>query len=150
MKPYQGDESYESLQKYMKEAEDILAKRSNKVSLKANDEITTFIRQHGKETLLQLKRDNYNLKLEDCVIGADQLRTHDVIDHQIVPRTGLIFLTPRSHTGQAPFYSSVKILGSWHIKTLWFNMAVLLLMGIIVTILLLTDRPGRYVRSKAN
>ena len=146
MKPYQGDESYESLQKYMKEAEDILAKRSNKVSLKANDEITAFIRQHGKEALLQLKRDNYNLKLEDCVIGADQQRMLDVIDNQIVPRTGLIFLTPRNHMGRAPFYSSVKIVGSWHIKTLWFNMAMLLLMSIIVTILLLTDRPGRWVR----
>ena len=146
MQPYQGDETYESLQKYMKEAEDILAKRSNELSLKGNNITTALIRQHGKEALLQLKRDNYNLKLEDCVIGADQQRMLDVIDNQIVPRTGLIFLTPRNHMGRAPFYSSVKIVGSWHIKTLWFNMAMLLLMSIIVTILLLTDRPGRWVR----
>ena len=146
MQPYQGDETYESLQKYMKEAEDILAKRSNELSLKGNNITTALIRQHGKEALLQLKRDNYNLKLEDCVIGADQQRMLDVIDNQIVPRTGLIFLTPLNHMGRAPFYSSVKIVGSWHIKTLWFNMAMLLLMSIIVTILLLTDRPGRWVR----
>ena len=147
MQPYQGDWSYESLKKYMKEAEGILSKRSNQVSLKANDEITAFIRAHGKDELLQLKRDNYNLKLEECVVGADQQKTLEVIGNQMVPRTGLIFLTPRNHMGRAPFYSCEKIIGSTPVKTLWFNMGVLLLMGIIVTILLLTDTPGRYLRN---
>ena len=146
LKPYQGNDSYESLKQYMKEAEDILAARSNKVSLKADAQTSQFIRQNGKEALLQLKRDNYNLKLEDCVIGAEQRSTLEVVGTTIVPRTGIIFLTPRSTMGRAPFYSSEKILGSWHIKTLWFNMAVLLLMSIIMTTLLLTDCPGRYVR----
>ena len=100
-----------------------------------------------EEELLQLKRDNYNLKLEDCVVGADQQKTLEVIGNQMVPRTGLIFLTPRNHMGRAPFYSCEKIIGSTPVKTLWFNMGVLLLMGIIVTILLLTDTPGRYLRN---
>ena len=146
MQPYSGDESYASLSAYMKDAERILAKRSNEVSLKANNRVAAFIRQYGKDELLELKRNNYNLKLEDCVIGADQQRMLDVVDNSIVPRTGLVFLTPRSHTGRAPFYSSEKIVGSLHVKTLWFNMAVLLLMSIIVATLLLTDRPGRYLR----
>ena len=146
MKPYQGNESYESLKQYMKEAEDILAARSNKITLKADAHTARFIRQNGKDALLQLKRDHYNLKLEDCVIGADQRSTLEVVGTTIVPRTGIIFLTPRSKMGRAPFYSSEKIVGSWHVKTLWFNMAVLLLMSIIMTTLLLTDCPGRYVR----
>ncbi len=146
MQPYCGDWSYTSLNSYMKEAEQILAKRSNAVSLKSDARVAAFIRQYGKDALLELKRDNYNLKLEDCVIGADQQRMLDVVDNYIVPRTGLIFLTPQSHIGRAPFYSSEKILGSLHVKTLWFNMAVLLLMSIIVACLLLTDRPGRWLR----
>ena len=146
LQPYQGDESYQSLYDYMKNAEKLLAKRSNTLSLKADKYVSDYIRQHGKESLLELKRQNYNLKLEDCVIGADQKSTHDVIDNYVVPRTGLIFLTPQSKTGRAPFYSSEKILGQWHIKTLWFNIAMLLLMCIITTILLLTDCPGRYMR----
>jgi hypothetical protein len=93
-----------------------------------------------------LKRENYNLKLEDCVIGADQRRMLDVIDGYIVPRTGTIFLTPQSKCGNAPFYSSEKIIGTWHVKTLWFNMAVMLLMCIIVGILLFCDWPGRLLR----
>ena len=136
MKPYQGDESYQSLNDYMKEAESLLSKRSNQLTLKADALVSDYIRKHGKEALLQLKRDNYNIKLEDCVIGVDQKRILDVIDNYVVPRTGLIYLTPQSKIGRAPFYSSEKILGSWHIKTLWFNIGVLLLMCVIMVILL--------------
>jgi len=70
----------------------------------------------------------------------------DVIDEYIVPRTGLIFLTPNNKIGRAPFYSSEKVLGNWHIKTLWWNMAMMLLMCIATAILLFTDCPGRYLR----
>ncbi len=150
MKPYSGDESYQSLYDYMREAENILSKRSNEISLKADALTSSYIRQNSKEALLDLKRQNYNIKLEDCVIGADQQRMLDIIDNYAVPRTGLIFLTPQSTIGRAPFYSSEKIVGSWHIKTLWFNMAVLLLMCIITTLMLLTDCPGRYIRKTEN
>ena len=146
MEKYQGDFSYNSLYKYLKEAENILVKRCNTVTLKADAQTAAFIRKNGKDALLDLKRSNYNLKLEDCVIGADQQRMLDVIDNSIVPRTGIIFLTPQSRIGRAPFYSSEKIIGSWHIKTLWFNITIMLLMSIIVTLLLLTDCPGKYVR----
>ncbi len=150
MKPYQGDNSYGSLKAYMKEAEDILAKRSNQITLQSDALISGYIREHGKEALLQLKRDHYNLKLEDCVIGADQQRMLDVVDNYIVPRTGTIFLTPKSSIGNAPFYSNEKIVGSIHIKTLWFNMIAMLVMGAIVTVLLQTDCPGKYIRKNAN
>ena len=136
MKPYQGDESYQSLNDYMKEAEAILSKRSNQLTLKADALVSDYIRKNGKEAFQQLKRDNYNIKLEDCVIGADQRSMLDIIDNHAVPRTGLIYLTPQSKIGRAPFYSSEKVLGSWHIKTLWFNMGVLLLMCVVMVILL--------------
>ncbi len=149
MKPYQGDDSYESLYAYMKEAENILAQRSNKTTLQADALVASMIRKDGKEALLQLKRDNYNLKLEDCVIGADQKRMIDVVDNYLVPRTGTIFLTPQSRIGRAPFYSNEKIIGSMHVKTLWFNMTIMLLMGCIVILMLMTDNPGKSIRKNA-
>jgi len=146
MQPYSGDWSEASLRSYMQQAEDLLSQRGNKATLAADAVMTSLIREHGKDAVLDLKRRNYNLKLEDCVVGADQGRMLDVIDHHIVPRTGLIFLTPQSRIGRAPFYSSEKIVGSWHVKTLWFNIGVMLLMCIIVACLLYADRPGRYLR----
>ena len=105
-----------------------------------------LLRTVGKDGVLALKRDNYNLKLEDCVVGADQHSMVDVIEDRIVPRTGLIFLTPFTSCGNAPFYSSQKVVGSWHFKTLWFNISIMLLMSLLCIILLLNDCPGRYVR----
>ena len=138
MKPYEGSGDYESLKQYMKEAEQLLADRCNAATLKSDKLMAQLLQAEGKDAMLQLKRDNYNLKLEEFVVGADQGRMLDVVDNVIVPRAGLVFLTPQSHIGRAPFYSSEKILGSWHVKTLWFNIAVLLLMCIIVITLLIS------------
>ncbi len=146
MEPYQGDKSYESLRSYMKEAEKILSQRGNKATLESDRLMAGMLREKGKDAVLQLKRDNYNLKLEDVVVGADQQRILEVIDDHIVPRAGLVYLQPMSRIGRAPFYSSEKILGSWHIKTLWFNMGVMFLMCIVLAIFLFNDYPGRILR----
>ena len=80
--------------------------------------------------------------------GADNQRLLDIVDDHIVPRSGIIYLTPHNKMGRAPFYSSEKILGSWHIKTLWFNLGIITLMGLIAIVMLLTDCPGRYLRKQ--
>ena len=146
MEPYTGGEDYESLHDYMTQAEEILAKRGNQWTLAKDTLVAAYVKELGKEGFLDLKRRNYNLKLEEFVTGATEGRLLDIVDDHIVPRSGIIYLTPYNKMGRAPFYSSEKILGSWHIKTLWFNMGVLLMMAVIATILLLTDCPGRYMR----
>ncbi len=148
MEPYRGDGSYESLNNYLEEAEAILSKAENEATLKKDGLVSDFIREHGKEAFLELKKKNYNIRLDQFVTGSDQPRLLDVIDDHIVPRSAIIFLTPQSKIGRAPFYSSEKVLGSWHIKTLWFNLGVLLCMAILTTLLLLTDTPGRYIRER--
>lgn len=139
MPPYQGDYTYDSLKKYMKDAEDVLSKKSNKVTLAADAKMSALIREKGKEAVLQIKRDNFNIRLEDFVIGSGNTRTLDVVDGAIVPRSAFIYLTPQSKIGRAPFYSSEKVLGTWHIKTLWFNMGVMMLMCIIVAFILFSN-----------
>ena len=139
MPAYTGDYSYESLYEYMKTTERTLSQRGNEITLKKDAMVARLMRQMGREAFLQLKRDNHNLQLEELVTGADNHRTLDIVDDIIVPRTGIIFLTPHNKMGRAPFYSSEKIVGSWHVKTLWFNMGVIFLMMIVATILLLTD-----------
>ena len=148
MKAYEGDYSYASLRHYMQEAEQILSQRGNKTTMKKDALVADYIQEHGKEALLELKRNNHNTKLEDCVIGADQQRMLEIVDDHIVPHAGIIYLTPQNRMGRAPFYSSEKMLGSWRVKTLWFNMGVILLMCLITTALLLTDCPGRYLRKE--
>ena len=148
MAPYDGDGSYHSLYKYMKEAEKILSKRGNDFTLKKDAMISTIVKTQGKDAFLELKKDNYNIKLEEFVTGADPLRMVDVVGDDLVPRSGIIYLTPHNKLGRAPFYSSEKVLGSWHIKTLRFNLGIIFLMSVIAIILLLTDYPGKYMRKE--
>lgn len=148
MAPYAGDGSYQSLYNYMKEAEKIMSKRGNDFTMKKEAMVSKMVKQQGKEAFLELKKDNYNIKLEEFVTGVDQRGMVEVVDDYLVPRSGIIYLTPHNKIGRAPFYSSEKILGSWHIKTLWFNLGVILLMSVITIILLLTDCPGRYMRKE--
>ena len=146
MDPYSGDFSYSSLKEYLGKSEEILSKRSNQATLTADAKMASMIREQGKDVMLDLKRNNYNIRLEEFVVGADNARMLDVVNHVIVPRTSIVFLTPQSHIGRAPFYSSEKIIGSWHIKTLWFNMCVMLIMCIFVALFLFADWPGKYIR----
>ena len=148
MAPYAGDDSYQSLYDYMKQAERILAKRGNDYTLKKDALIATTVKAQGKDAFLEVKKNHFNIKLEEFVTGADQRRMVDIVDDYVVPRNGIIYLTPHNKFGRAPFYSSEKILGSWHVKTLWFNLGVILLMSIIAIILLLTDCPGKYMRKE--
>ena len=147
-KPYAGDWSDASLYQYMKDVEAILVRRTNEATLQHDRMMGDFLRTNGKDAMRILKRNNYNIKLEDCVVGTEHGRMLDVVDGTIVPRTGLVFLTPQSRCGRAPFYSSEKIIGDWHMKTLWFNMAVMLLMCFGVAVLLFTDCPGRFLRKQ--
>ena len=132
LEPYAGDWSDASLYSFLKELEQKLSKIGNKASLARNRMLSDLFRIYGKENVRALKRENYNIKLEDFVVGGEHGRLLDIVDSYIVPRAGFVYLTPRNNLGRAPFYSSEKILGPWHIKTLWFNMAVMVLMCFIV------------------
>ena len=150
LEEYQGDYSYDSLREYMKNAEKILSKKSNRATLDKEAVVDQFVRGNGKEALLELKKNHHNLKLEDFVVGADQGRMLDIVDGHIVPRVGPIFLTPHNQMGRAPFYSSEKIVAGIHVKTLWFNMGIIFLMCIVATILLMADWPGRIIRKESS
>ncbi len=150
MAPYDGNKSYQSLSAYMDEAGSILKKRSNQATLRKDAIVSEFIREYGKETLLELKRRHYNLKLETFVTNANGTQLSEIVNDRIVPRSMSVFLTPQSRIGRAPFYSSEKIVGPWHFKTLWYNLGVLLSMSALAIALLLMDCPGKYLRERHN
>lgn len=146
MDAYQGKYDYRSLRKFTDAAEEIIKERSNKASLAENNVITRKVAELGIDAIKQLKKEHYNLQLENLCINADTKHTHDIVDGYIVPRAGYIYLTPQSKIGGAPFYSSVKMVGSIVVPTLRFNTFVLLLMCLILSTLLYLDCPGRYLR----
>jgi len=147
---YSGDWSYESVMDYIDSARDVLSKRGNATTLAMDRQINGIIRERGGDYLKQLKRDNYNIQLENFVLNRDTKKLCKVVGSHIVPKAGYVFLTPPSRNGRAPFYSGVKVVGHYEIETLWYNISVLLIMCVLLAVCLLNDFPGRLVRTERN
>lgn len=143
MEAYSGDYGYESVTAYLSQAKAVLSNTRNTATLEKDAILTSYINELGKDAMLHLKRANCNIRLEEFVTGGDSEKELLIVDGHIVPQVGRIFLTPKSRNGRAPFYSSVKRVGNMEIPTLWFNMAVLLLMCVFVTLVLMMNIPDR-------
>jgi len=148
LEQYDGDESYESLLDYIGQARTVLRKYGSYTTLAMDRQMNAFIAEYGMKEITALKRDNYNIQLENLVLNRNTEKYYVVRGNRILPRCGYVFLTPRSKNGRAPFYSGVKVLGNHEIDTLWFNMGVLALMCILVAICLFRDFPGQYIRKQ--
>ena len=143
---YCGDWSYESLIAYIATAKKALNKISNTATLEKDSYLSYALKEVGAEKMLALKKANCNIRLEEFLTGSGNKESIEIIDNHLVPRAGYVFLTPVSRNGRAPFYSSVKVLGSWYIPTLYYNMAVLLLMCVLLATALLLNLPDRLKR----
>ena len=148
IRQYSGTYDYASLRSYTDSIEHILAERGNRATLKEDSIITAHLASTSKDEYRTLKRDHYNMQLENIVVNADSRHTHDIVEGHIVPRAGFIFLTPSGKCGRAPFYSPVKNIGGIEIPTLLFNITIMILFSMITSAMLILDIPGRYVRKK--
>lgn len=147
---YAGDYSYDSVMDYIQSAKKVLSNRSNRATLDLDKIITAYVKENSKEKLLELKQNCYNLQLENLALNANSDKIYTVVGNHIVPRSGHVYLTPRSRNGRAPFYSGVKVVGNTEIPTFWYDLMVILLMCIIVGVCLFADFPGKYVRQERN
>ena len=138
------------IQEWLAYARDTLGTIGVRATMAADRVLTDYRDMHGREALLELRRDNWNNFLESLVINSASEELYTVIDGTIVPRVGQVWLDPPSHNGRAPFYSSTKILGNMKISTLTFNVGILLLMCLSAGILLFLDIPGRFLRKRGN
>lgn len=148
--PYEGGWDYLSVMNWLEEADSTLKRWGNSFTLRIDQVLTNYIRENGTESLHQLKKDNYNIQLENLVLNRNARKVYSVIGTSIVPRSGYIFLRPQSRVGRAPFYSGVKVWGDTEIPTYVYDLLILLLMSLTLGTCLLLDVPGKYVRKEKN
>ncbi len=121
------------------EASSAFAAIGNQATLEKDLMVSEIISERGMDALVECKRSSYNLRLEDLLTGASEPDPYVRVSGCLVPRQGMVFLTPVSTNGRAPFYSGIKVLGNTKIPTFAFNICILLLMGMFLTILLLIN-----------
>ena len=138
----------EDYRDWVRKSDSILFKRSQihtRIIDKTKEILIDDLGSTGK--LIDLQYKSCNQSLQDRLIGVDGHKLVRVVGDRLVPCAGQVFLKPSSHNGRAPFYSHVKILGTQEIPTLWYNLCVLAIMMVLVSLMLYTDCPGKYFRN---
>ena len=132
--------------KHMVKVEEVVAAANaafsevcNSATLEKDRLVRDAVADRGMDAMVRCKQDNYNIRLEELLTGASEPAPYVVVGGSLVPKTGAVFLTPVSKNGRAPFYSSIKVIGGARVPTLLFNLCILLLMGIVLTIFLLIN-----------
>jgi len=146
MEEYNGGYDYKSLKEYIKQADDILTKEGNSIALETDRIVCDRMKELTTDKYRELREARTNHALEGVAVNETAEKPFEIRDGVIVPIAGQIYLEPTTHCGGAPFYSSYKYIGGMKIKTLWFNLLVLLLMAVVTAILLYSDWPGRKMR----
>jgi ABC-type multidrug transport system ATPase subunit len=90
----------------------------------------------GLDEYIQLKRSCHNEKLAQLVLNRNDL--HKIIKKkdQLLRKMDPVYMDPFNRQGRAHFFVSAKILGQKHVPTLYFNLAVIWIMTIILFVLL--------------
>ncbi len=91
------------------------------------------------DAVSELKKNNFNLKVEDFVCNKTELTNIKEGENELIRNYRPIFQVPESKWGRAQFYSAEKIIGNWHIKTIWFNIAVMWLYTLLLYIILVSQ-----------
>lgn len=133
----------ESYKAWVDRSDNLLYRRSLQYTNAIDRLKQDMIREHGADYLNELKLRHCNKMLENTLLNTSSEKLVRREGERLVPQVGTAYLTPANRFGRAPFYSSWKMLGDNAIRTLWFNLGVLLAMAIVVAILLYSRLPWK-------
>jgi ABC-type multidrug transport system ATPase subunit len=88
------------------------------------------------DKLIILKQKNWNESLAELVLNLNELHKVSESKHKLIRKMEPVYQIPSSRNGRAQFYSAVKVLGHYHIDTIWFNVIVIWIMTLFFYIAL--------------
>lgn len=93
----------------------------------------------GQEEVHLIKKKYHNINLSNLVLNRAELAKVYETNSGYVQKKDPIFMHPDSNYGRSHFYAPVKILGKWHIDTLWFNLFMIWSITAILYLALVHD-----------
>lgn len=98
-----------------------------------------MVAELGEEEVFQIKDENHNKAMTNLVLNRDELTKVLQLEDRYIQKKDPIYMYPDSNYGRAHFYAPVKIIGSWHIDTLWFNLMAIWLITAVLYVALVKD-----------
>ncbi len=132
-------ESVSNAKNYLDSVSRYFSSRMNSVTQKKDKRYQQLVGELGRDAVNRLKEAHYNENIADLVLNNGG--ENKVIDGEgiLIRKKDPVFMDPVQRDGQAHFYAPVKILGNWRIDTLWFNVAVIWLMSLVLYFALVYD-----------
>lgn len=117
-----------------------LAGEANRLSYRKDEILQSMISQGmSPEELRNLKESYTNESISDLTLNSNELKKLIIRKNRIIRKDSPVFQEPSSSYGRAQFYAGEKRIGNYHIPTLWFNVAAIWLMTIILYLTLVFD-----------
>lgn len=93
----------------------------------------------GKAGVIAMKKQYFNESLADLMLNSNNMNRIAETPDGLVQYMDPVYRKPDSEYGRAHFYASEKLIGSYSIKTLWFNIMVIWLFTLVLYIALLNN-----------
>ena len=142
------------LKTYLDTWKEYLIKKSNALTLKKDAEINALEEKLGSRGLVKLKQNYYNEAIAELATNSNELKKIVEYKGRLIRKDTPVFQYPDSRIGRSQFFAASKFIGPFEISTLWFNVAVLWLMTLILYIALVSDWLrriiGLFARKKQN
>ena len=134
-KPYDADK-YHFVENYLDSLQKVIrAKYIHYTRVK--DQITdSLTRAMGRDELVRVRETTHNEELADLVLNRLVLKKTYETRSRIIQKSDPVLMEPGSNYGRAHFYAPFKMLGNWRIGTLWFNMAVIWVLNLLLFVTL--------------
>ncbi len=140
----------DDIKNLLEEIRDTYNAKANKIAEEKETLIHDLQQQHGKEWLINLKKNNANEKLTEVVLNRNRVKQIILYDKELIQKKDPIYLEPDNKFGRAHFFAPVKKIGNLKIDTLYFNTIVFWLYTIFFYLLLYFDVFGKLLRLPEN
>jgi len=126
--------------KFLREQKKIFSGIAYDYNRERDKKVESLIKKLGsKDALIELQKNYHNENLTELVQNKDEINKIFVTKNVFVQKADPIYKYPKSKFGRAHLYEKEKKIGNFNIETLWFNVAAMWLMSIVLYLTLWHD-----------
>jgi len=131
---------FNRLRLYLEELKTDLSQQINTLKYEKDQVIGDLLSQGmSMKQLADMKKAYHNNAVADLALNSNHLKKVNEYQGKLIQRAVPIYKPPASKTGRSHFFSGSKQLGNLQINTVWFNIAVLWIMILVLYAILVGD-----------
>jgi len=111
--------------------------------IEKNDHMRFLMDSLGRETLNELKKNNYNTRIANLVINKDEPQSLKTYKGKLFQLSDPIYQRPTSNFGRAILFVPEKKFRGEVLDTLWFNITFIWLFSFLFYLILLVYPPAK-------